>query len=157
MISPEGEQLGIVSLQEGLAKAQEYDLDLVEVAPQANPPVCRIMDYGKYKYEQQKREREARKRQKSVTVKEIKMRPNIEDHDFDVKARNAQRFLKDGDKVKCTIMFRGREIIHKEIGRKVLERLAEAVQEFAQIERPPTMEGRNMVMVLAPKSQRDAG
>lgn len=150
LISASGEQLGIVSLQEALAKARESDLDLVEVAPQADPPVCRIMDYGKYKYEQQKRDREARKRQKVVTVKEIKLRPGIDRHDLDVKVRNAQRFLKDGDKVKCTIMFRGREIIHKELGQKVLEQLAEKVGDLGSIERPPTMEGRNMIMILAP-------
>lgn len=154
LIGPDGSQLGIVPLREALQMAEEQGLDLVEVAPQAVPVVCRIMDYGKFKYEQQKREREARKRQRTITIKELKMRPNIEDHDFQVKLRSADRFLRDGDKVKCTIMFRGREIVHKDIGRKVLERMAEALAELAKVERPPVMEGRNMSMILAPREQQ---
>lgn len=154
LIAPDGEQLGIVSLQEALQKAEEYNLDLVEVSAAANPPVCRIMDYGKYRYEQQKREREARKKQKTITVKEVKFRPNIEEHDFQVKVRNAKRFLLSGNKVKCTVRFRGREIVHKELGRRVLERFAASVGEVSKIERQPEMEGRTMVMVLTPKQEK---
>lgn len=139
-------------LKEALRIAQEQGLDLVEVAPQARPPVCRIMDFGKYKYEQKRREREARKKQRTVDVKEIKLRPGIEEHDFKVKARNTLRFLEDGDKVKVTVMFRGREISHAELGEKLCWRLAEEVGEKASVERPPKLEGRNMVMILAPKN-----
>ncbi|GAB6875931.1 translation initiation factor IF-3 [Thermaerobacter litoralis] len=153
VISPEGEQLGIFPTHEALRMAYERNLDLVEVAPQARPPVCRIMDYGKFKYEQAKRDREARKRQKIVDIKEVKMRPRIDQHDFEVKLRNARRFLEDGDKVKATIMFRGREIVHADLGRQVLERLAKAVEDIATIERRPVVEGRNMTMVLAPRPQ----
>lgn len=130
-------------------------MDLVEVAPQAKPPVCRIMDYGRYRYEQSKREKEAKKKQKIITVKEVKLRPNIDDHDFNVKARNAIRFLKDGDKVKATIMFRGRQIVHPDIGRQLLVRLAEQVKDLATVERQPKLEGRNMIMILAPKVNQD--
>lgn len=151
MIAPDGEQLGVVSLQEALQKAEDNNLDLVEVSAAANPSVCRIMDYGKYRYEQQKREREARKRHKTITVKEVKMRPNIEEHDFQVKVRNAQRFLEDGNKVKCTLRFRGREIVHKDLGRIVLQRLAESVEAVSKIERHPSMEGRTMIMILGPR------
>jgi len=126
-------------------------LDLVEVAPTAKPPVCRIMDYGKFKYEQSKRAKEARKKQKVVDIKEIKMRPTIEEHDFGVKSRNAQRFLQEGDKVKVTIMFRGREIMHADLGKQVLERLAQEVAQFGLVERAPRIEGRNMIMILAPR------
>ena len=153
VISPEGEQLGIFPTHEALRMAYERDLDLVEVAPQARPPVCRIMDYGKFKYEQAKRDREARKRQKIVEIKEVKMRPRIDQHDFEVKLRNARRFLEEGDKVKATIMFRGREIVHADLGRQVLERLARAVEDIATVERRPVVEGRNMTMILAPRPQ----
>ena len=156
VISPEGEQLGIFPTHEALRMAYERNLDLVEVAPQARPPVCRIMDYGKYKYEQSKRDREARKRQQIVDIKEVKMRPRIDQHDFEVKLRNARRFLQDGNKVKATIMFRGREIVHADLGRQVLERLARAVEDIATIERRPVVEGRNMTMVLAPRPQVQA-
>jgi len=128
-------------------------MDLVEVAPQAKPPVCRIMDYGKFRYEQSKKEKEAKKKQRVITVKEVKLRPNIDDHDFDVKAKNAIRFLKDGDKVKATIMFRGRQIVHPELGRKLLIRLAGEVVELANVERTPKLEGKNMIMILSPKLQ----
>ncbi|QGG48799.1 translation initiation factor IF-3 [Heliorestis convoluta] len=148
----EGEQLGIVNTREALRIAAEQNQDLVEVAPTAKPPVCRIMDYGKYKFEQSKREREARKKQKIVNIKEVKLRPNIEDHDFDVKARNAIRFLEDGDKVKVTIMFRGREITHPELGRQLCVRLAEVCKPYANVERDAKVEGRNMIMILAPKT-----
>jgi len=122
---------------------------------QAKPPVCRIMDFGKFKYEMSKRDREARKKQRVVSVKEIKMRPNIEEHDFQVKARNISRFLTDGDKVKVTLVFRGREIIHPHIGEKLLQRLSEEVANVAVVERLPKLEGRNMVMILAPKPDRE--
>lgn len=125
------------------------------MAPQAKPPVCRIMDYGRYRYEQSKREKEAKKKQRIITVKEVKLRPNIEDHDFEVKARNAIRFLKDGDKVKATIMFRGRQIVHPDLGKQLLVRLAEKVADLANVERPPKLEGKNMIMILAPKQQQD--
>ncbi len=128
--------------------AVEKSLDLVEIAPTAKPPVCKLMDYGKYKYEQAKREKEARKKQKSMEVKEVKLRPNIETHDFETKARNAQRFLLDGDRVKVTIMFRGREVTHPELGKALCLRLADFCKTEATIEREPKLEGRNMVMIL---------
>lgn len=136
-----------------LRLAEEKELDLVEVAPQAKPPVCRLMDYGKYKYEQSKREKEAKKKQRIISIKEVKLRLNIEDHDFLVKARSAERFLKDGDKVKATIMFRGREIVHKQLGHILLNRLAEHVKDISTIERQPKLEGKNMVMILAPRQE----
>lgn len=142
-----------MALRDALRIAAEKGLDLVEVAPNSQPVVCRIMDYGKFKYEQSKREREARRSQKVVTIKELKMRPRIDDHDFEVKVRSAERFLKDGDKIKCTIMFRGREIVHSQLGLEVLERLAERLKELGVVEQEPRVEGRNMVMVLAPKAQ----
>jgi translation initiation factor IF-3 len=138
-------------LDEALRLAQEKNLDLVNIAPQAKPPVCRIMDIGKHKYEQRKRDKEARKKQHSVTVKEIKMRPNIETHDFMVKARNGIRFLEEGDKVKATVVFRGREITHPELGRKLLIQLAKELDNISVVEREPRIEGRNMVMFLSPK------
>ncbi|MBE3589284.1 MAG: translation initiation factor IF-3 [Firmicutes bacterium] len=155
LIDEHGNQLGVMPTREALRIAQERGLDLVEVAAQANPPVCRIMDYGRFKYEQAKREREARRRQHIVDIKEVKLRVNIDEHDFEVKAKNALRFLKDGDKVKATIMFRGREIVHAELGRQVLDRLAKYVEGYGTIEQHPKVEGRNMVMVFAPKPQRD--
>jgi len=142
-------------VREALRLAEQRELDLVEVAPQARPPVCRIMDYGKYRYEQSKREKEARKNQKIISIKEVKLRPNIEDHDFEVKAKNAVRFLKDGNKVKATIMFRGRQIVHPDLGKKLLVRLAEKVADLANVERQPKLEGKNMTMILAPKQQQD--
>lgn len=142
-------------MREALRLAEQRELDLVEVAPQARPPVCRIMDYGKYRYEQSKREKEARKNQKIISIKEVKLRPNIEDHDFEVKAKNAVRFLKDGNKVKATIMFRGRQIVHPDLGKKLLVRLAEKVADLANVERQPKLEGKNMIMILAPKQQQD--
>ncbi|MCL6595961.1 MAG: translation initiation factor IF-3 [Firmicutes bacterium] len=156
LVGEGGEQLGIVNLRDALRIAAERNLDLVEVAPTARPPVCRIMDFGKFKYEQSKREREARKKQHNVVIKEVKMRPRIETHDFDVKLRNAERFLREGDKVKATIMFRGREIVHADIGRQVLERLAAALGEVAQIERPARVEGRNLTMILTPREHAQA-
>jgi len=155
LIDEAGEQLGILPIREALRIAQERGVDLVEVAPSARPPVCRLMDFGKFKYEQSKKEREARKKQKIVDVKEVKMRPSIEEHDFEVKVKSAERFLKEGDKVKCTIMFRGREIAHSDLGRKLLERFAARLQDIASIERTPRVEGRNMIMILTPKPTKD--
>lgn len=155
LVDVDGTQLGIVATREAQRIAQDKGLDLVEVAPTARPPVCRIMDYGKYRYEQQKREREARKKQKVISVKEIKMRPNIDDHDFEVRARNAERFLKEGDKIKATIMFRGRQIVHAALGKAVLDRLLERVNDLCIVERPPKVEGRNMIMILAPRTPQE--
>ncbi|MCA1711874.1 MAG: translation initiation factor IF-3 [Actinobacteria bacterium] len=150
----EGEQIGIVSLAEALRFARERDLDLVEVASQAQPPVCRVMDYGKHKYQEAQKQKEARKRQNQIVIKEIKMRPKISENDYRTKSGHVLRFLKDGAKVKATIMFRGREQTHPEIGRRLLERLAEDMQELSTIEASPTVDGRNMVMVLAPRRER---
>ncbi len=149
-----GNQLGIMPVREALAKAEESHLDLVEVAPKAKPPVCRIMDFGKYRYEQQKREKEARKKQKIITVKEVKLRPNIEQHDFEVKTKNALRFITDGNKVKVTIMFRGREVSHPEIGNELLLKVASTLSEYVNVERNPKLEGKNMTMILAPKQNK---
>jgi translation initiation factor IF-3 len=151
LVGSDGEQLGIVSLRDAMASAVEKECDLVEIAPTARPPVCKLMDYGKFKYEQAKRDKETRKRQNIVTIKEVKLRPNIEDHDFDTKARNARRFLADGDKVKVTIMFRGRELSHPEQGKQLCVRLAELLKDEANIERDAKVEGRNMIMILTPK------
>lgn len=143
-----------MSVKEALRIAEEKQLDLVEVAPQAKPPVCRVMDFGKFKYEQSKREKETKKKQRIIQVKEVKLRPRIEDHDYEVKAKNAERFLKDGDKVKATIMFRGREIVHTELGQRLLVRLAEDMKELCTIERHPKLEGKNMIMILASKNEK---
>lgn len=151
LIDENGEQLGIMVVREGLRIAAERGLDLVEVAPNAKPPVCRILDYGKYKYEQAKRDREARKRQRTMDIKEVRMTPKIEGHDFQVKVRSAQKFLQDGDKVKATVRFRGREIVHADIGRALLLDLAEEVKDYGVIEREPRVEGKHMIMVLAPR------
>ncbi|SDL48884.1 translation initiation factor IF-3 [Dendrosporobacter quercicolus] len=137
--------------REALRLAAEQQLDLVEVAPMGKPPVCRIMDYGKFKFEQQKRDKEAKKKQKVVTVKEVKLRPNIEDHDFNVKLKNALRFIEDGDKVKVTIMFRGRELSHPELGRQILVKMANELKNLVTVEREPKLEGKNMIMILSPK------
>lgn len=134
--------------------AEEQHLDLVEVAPKAKPPVCRIMDFGKYRYEQQKREKEAKKKQKVISIKEVKLRPNIEQHDFDVKLKNALRFVEEGNKVKVTIMFRGRELSHPELGKEVLGRVAEKLGGLVSIERNAKLEGKNMTMIVAPKMQK---
>ena len=155
--SASGEQLGIMATRDALRMAEEQHLDLVEVAPKAKPPGCRIMDFGKYRYEQQKREKEAKKKQKIVTIKEVKLRPNIEQHDFNVKLKNALRFLEEGNKVKVTIMFRGRELSHPELGREVLDRVSEQLKELVAIERDAKLEGKNMTMILAPKAQTKGG
>jgi len=153
LVGDDGEQLGIMPVKEALKIAQDKGLDLVEVAPNGKPPVCRVMDYGKYRFEQSKRDREARKKQKVINIKEVKFRLAIEEHDFQVKARNAIRFLEAGDKVKVTVMFRGREISHSELGKELCLKLAEQLKDIAIVEKPPKVEGRNMTMVLAPKKQ----
>ena len=150
-IDPDGEQLGVLETFDAIRKAEDFGLDLVEVQPNADPPVCKILDYGKFKYEAQKRANEARKKQKIIEVKEIKLRPNIDEHDYQVKMRNVQKFLNAGDKVKVTLRFRGREMAHQELGANVLTRVREETDEFAKVEAMPKMEGRQMVMVLAPK------
>ena len=150
VIAPDGEQIGILPIERAMEIAEEQGLDLVEVAPLARPPVCRIMDYGKFKYEEQRQAREARKKQHHVQLKEVKMRPGIEDHDFDFKVRHAKRFLEEGNKVKLTMMFRGRQMAHPEYGRKVLDRVYQELQEVSKVEAQPMLEGRSMVMVLAP-------
>ena len=149
-MGPDGSQMGIVSIEEALRRARELDLDLVEVAPQAQPPVCRMMDYGKFKYERDVRQKEARKRQQRVEVKEMKMRPKIDPHDYSTKKGHIERFLKTGARVKVTIMFRGREMAHTELGRRLLDRLTEDLREIATVEIIPKLDGRNMTMVLAP-------
>ncbi len=147
----DGTQIGIVPIKKALSIAYEKRLDLVKVAPNAKPPVCRIMDYGKYKYELAKKEKEAKKKQKVINVKEVRMTPTIEDHDLNVKARKTIDFLKDGDRVKVSVRFRGRELGHTETGKEVLMRFAELVSEYGTMEKEPRMEGRNMVMFLVPK------
>ncbi len=154
VIGSEGEQLGIMSGREAQQLAYEKHLDLVEIAPTAKPPVCRIMDYGKYRYEQQKREKESRKKQKTFDIKEVKLRPGIEEHDFNVKFKNAVRFLEDGDKVKVTIMFRGRELSHPELGEVLLNKMAAQLKDMAVVERQPKLEGKNMIMIVAPKPSK---
>jgi len=151
VVDDEGGQLGILAIGEALAVAAQRGLDLVEVAPEAQPPVCRIMDYGKYKYQQNKRAAEAKKKQVRVELKEVKMRPKTEEHDFLFKVKNARRFLEEGNKVKVTVMFRGREVTHPEFGRRLLERMVADVAEVGQPESMPSMAGRFMIMVLAPK------
>ena len=151
VITADGEQLGIMSGRAAQQLAVERHLDLVEIAPTAKPPVCKIMDYGKFRYEQQKREKEARKKQKTFDIKEVKLRPGIEDHDFNVKYKNAVRFLEDGDKVKVTIMFRGRELSHPGLGEVLLNKMAQQLKEIAVVERVPKLEGKNMIMIVAPK------
>ncbi|NLN41660.1 MAG: translation initiation factor IF-3 [Clostridiales bacterium] len=151
VIDVNGEQLGIMSPKKALEIAQQRDLDLVKVAPKANPPVCRIMDYGKYRFDMAKREKEARKHQRTINVKEVRLSANIEEHDMGVKAKHADKFLKAGDKVKVTIRFRGREMAHTSIGYDVMNRFVEMVTQEHIIERKPKLEGRNMIMILAPK------
>jgi len=151
VIDETGQQLGIMPPHEALAVARQKTLDLVEVSPTAVPPVCRIMDYGKYQYQMEKKAREARKHQKNIVIKEVKFRPNTDDHDFDFKKNNVLRFLGEGDKVKATVMFRGREITHKEIGFQLINRLLEQVNEAAIVEFRPRMEGNTLIAILAPK------
>ncbi|MBR2264534.1 MAG: translation initiation factor IF-3 [Firmicutes bacterium] len=153
LIDENGEQLGIVTSKEALDMAHEKDLDLVKIAPQANPPVCKIMNYSKYRFDQNKREKEARKKQKIVEVKEVRMTPNTEEHDLNTKVKSAVKFLKNGDKVKVSVRFRGRELSRTEIGKVVLDQFAERISEFGDIDKAPKMEGRSMVMFVSPKRQ----
>lgn len=156
-MSKDGEQLGIVPLKEALRLADEADVDLVEIAPNAKPPVCKIMDFGKYRYEQSKKRDEARKKQKQVQIKEIKFRPGTDEGDYQIKMRNIRRFLADGDKVKVTLRFRGREMAHQHLGAQLLQRVEEDLIEEAQVEQRPKMEGRQMVMMLATKKATTKG
>jgi translation initiation factor IF-3 len=151
VISADGQQLGIMSVDEALAAAEADGLDLVEVAPGARPPVVRIMDYGKFKYEEARKARVARKKQHQIQIKEVKFRPGIEPHDFDFKVRHARRFLDEGNKVKATMMFRGRQMAHPEHGLEVLRKVAEVVEDVGKVESQPSMEGRTMTMILAPR------
>ena len=150
-IDPDGEQLGILSIDEAMNKAEELGLDLVELQPNADPPVCKILDYGKHKYQAQKRANEARKKQKIIEVKEIKLRPNIDQHDYQVKMKAVRKFIDGGDKVKITLRFRGREMAHVELGTDLLSRVQGDIDDFAKIESMPKMEGRQMTMILAAK------
>lgn len=154
LVGPDGSQVGVVALGDALKIARQLDLDLVEVAPQAKPPVCRLLDYGKYKYEQAIKDKEARKRQAQVVVKEMKMRPKIDPHDYATKKGHVVRFLGQGNKVKLTIMFRGREMAHTELGARLLRRIEEDLVDIAQVEVAPKLDGRNMTMVLAPRKRR---
>ena len=151
MVSPEGEQLGILPIAQALAEAKQRELDLVEVAPEAAPPVCRIMDFGKYKYLQARRQKEARKKQTIIQVKEVKMGPKTDVHDFDFKAKHVRRFLADGNKAKVTVRFKGREMAHTELGWKMLTKMVQAMADIAVVENNPRMEGRMLSMMLSPK------
>jgi translation initiation factor IF-3 len=151
LVDADGTQLGVVPIDEAIRKAEDRGLDLVEVAAKSDPPVCKILDYGKFKYEAQKKKNEARKKQRTIDVKEIKMRPGIDVHDYDVKMRAARRFLNEGDKVKVTMRFRGREMAHQDLGLDVLNRVRDELDELAKVELMPKMEGRQMIMVIAPK------
>ena len=150
LIDQDGENAGVVTPERAIEMAEEVGLDLVEISPGANPPVCKIMDFGKFKYEQQKKAVEAKKKQKIIEIKEVKFRPNIDTHDYDVKMRSVTKFLGEGDKVKVTLRFRGREMAHQELGRELLERIAGDIETIAKIEAMPKMEGRQMIMVVSP-------
>ncbi len=154
MVAADGEQIGIVDIAKAMAVAAESELDLVEIAPDAEPPVCRIMDYGKHIFEEKKRQAEARKKQKQTQVKEIKIRPGTEDGDYQVKLRNLKRFLEDGDKTKITLRFRGREMAHQELGMEMMKRIEADLAEMGAVEQIPKMEGRQMTMVIAPKKKK---
>lgn len=154
LIGQDGQQLGIVSLREAILKAEDAELDLVEIAPQAQPPVCKIMDYGKYKYQEQKRQHEAKLKQKQIQVKEIKFRPRTDEADYQVKLRSLIRFLTEGDKTKVTLRFRGRELAHQEFGVQLLKRIEQDLMDYGSVEQFPKLEGRQMVMVLAPKKRK---
>ena len=153
VIGPENDQLGVLTLEDALRQAEESGLDLVEVAQNADPPVCKIMDYGQFKYQQSKRQHEAKKNQKVVHLKEIKLRPKTEEHDFQFKLKHAISFVEEGDKVKVTVMFRGREMSHQDLGRRLMEKFVEQIGEIAQVESPAKMEGRTLSMILAPKKK----
>jgi translation initiation factor IF-3 len=156
LVGADGSQIGIVDVQDALRQARDLDLDLVEVAPQASPPVCRIMDYGKYKYERDIRQKEARKKQSRIDVKEIKFRPKIDPHDYATKKGHVERFLRAGQRVKVTIMFRGREMAHTELGRKILDRLVVDLADMAVVDAAPKQDGRNMIMVIAPTKKKES-
>jgi translation initiation factor IF-3 len=151
LVDERGEMVGVVTTPEAITMAEEAGLDLVEVAPNADPPVCKILDFGKFKYEEQKKKNEARKKQKIIEVKEIKLRPGIDDHDYDVKMRSMQKFIEEGDKVKVTLRFRGREMAHQDLGLQVLIRVRDDLEAVAKVEQMPRLEGRQMVMVMSPK------
>ncbi len=151
LIGVDGNQVGVMPIKEALALAEEAHLDLVEIAPQASPPVCRVMDYGKFKYQQSKKQQEARRRQTTIQVKEIKVRPKIEEHDMGFKLKNSRRFLAEGDKVKISVIFRGREIAHPDRGYKILAQMAEALADVGGVEQAPRLEGRNLSMIVTPK------
>jgi translation initiation factor IF-3 len=151
LVDQRGQMVGVVGRSEALVMAAHAGLDLVEIAPNADPPVCKILDFGKYKYEEQKKKNEARKKQKIIEVKEIKLRPGIDDHDYEVKRRSMVRFIEEGDKVKVTMRFRGRELAHQELGMDVLVRVRDDLEEIAKVEQMPRMEGRQMTMVVSPK------
>ncbi len=151
LVDENGEPVGIVPTGDALRRAQDVGLDLLEVSPNADPPVCKILDYGRFRYEAQKKKNEARKKQKTIDVKEIKMRPNIDTHDYEVKMRSIHRFIGEGDKVKVTMRFRGREMVHQEIGKQVLDRVREEMEPTAKVEQFPKLEGRQMTMVMAPR------
>ena len=157
MVGEEGEQLGIMPLYRAREVARENNLDIVEVAPTAMPPVCRLMDYGKYKYEQTKKEREARKSQKVSLLREVRLRPKIDNHDFEAKTRSVRKLLGDGNKVRVTVMFRGREVTHPEIGLRLLQRMAESLEGAASVEKQPLMDGRRMTMILSSTAIQKAG
>ena len=154
LIGDQGEKVGVIPLREALEKAEEKNLDLVLVAPNANPPVCKIMNYGKYKFEQAKKEKEAKKKQKVLEVKEIRVTPNIEEHDFGFKAKNARKFILDGNKVKITVRFRGREVNNSKAGENVLNKFITALEDVANVEKEPKLEGRNMFTILAKKTDK---
>nr|WP_246557992.1 translation initiation factor IF-3 [Roseovarius nubinhibens] len=153
LIGADGENVGVVTPTRAMEMAEEAGLDLVEISPNANPPVCKIMDFGKYKYEQQKRESEARKKQKVIEVKEIKFRPNTDTHDYEVKMRSVMKFLENGDKVKITMRFRGREMAHQDLGRQLLQRVSGDIEGVGKVENMPKMEGRQMIMIIAPAAR----
>ncbi len=151
VVGSEGDQIGVLNIRDALARAEEEGMDLVEIAPQADPPVCRIMDWGKFRFENQKKAQAARKKQKQIQIKEIKFRPGTDDHDYDVKMKNLRRFIDEGNKVKVTLRFRGREMAHQELGRDILQRVEADMADEITVEQYPRMEGRQMVMMLAPK------
>ncbi|NLG86622.1 MAG: translation initiation factor IF-3 [Firmicutes bacterium] len=157
LVDDTGNQLGIMPTREAVRLAQEKGLDLVNVAPDAKPPVCRIMNFGRYKYEQSKREKEARKNQKIITIKEVRLRPTIDEHDYQVKLKNTMRFLANGNKVKVTVRFRGRQLVHAETGKELLARMAEEIKDVGMVEREPRLEGTQMIMILTPRSEEKGG
>lgn len=154
LVGEKGEQLGVMSLAQAREAARRHNLDLVEVAPTAVPPVCRLLDYGKYRYEQAKKEREARKSQRVSLLREIRLRPRIDNHDLEAKTRTARKLLEEGDKVKVTVMFRGREIVHSELGLRLMQRVADSLKDGASVDKQPSMDGRRMVMILSPLSEQ---